>query len=149
MDDWLRSAPATLQAVRELRHRLAQGLSLFQVSQQDQANWLLCFSELATNIVRHAMPPATELWLTLTQDEQGLILLLEDDGGPQPTLSPVPLPAELQEGGYGLALVHQLFAEVRFSREGERNRVTLRPHVAIKTLPVIAVIDDDKVMRTL
>ena len=99
MDDWLRSAPASLQAVRELRHRLAQGLSLFQVSQQEQANWLLCFSELATNIVRHAMPPATQLWLTLKQDEQGLILLLEDDGGPQPILSAMPLPDELQEGG--------------------------------------------------
>ncbi|TNH79937.1 SpoIIE family protein phosphatase [Aeromonas sobria] len=149
MDDWLRSAPASLQAVRELRHRLAQGLSLFQVSQQEQANWLLCFSELATNIVRHAMPPATQLWLTLKQDEQGLILLLEDDGGPQPTLSAMPLPDELQEGGYGLALVHQLFAEVCFAREGERNRVTLRPHAVIKALPVIAVIDDDKVMRAL
>lgn len=38
MDDWLRSAPATLQSVRELRNRLAQGLSLFQVSPKDQAN---------------------------------------------------------------------------------------------------------------
>ena len=65
MDDWLRSAPATLQSVRELRNRLAQGLSLFQVSPKDQANWLLCFSELATNSVKHTVPPATRLWLTL------------------------------------------------------------------------------------
>ena len=77
------------------------------------------------------------------------MLQLEDDGGPQPFLASNPLPVELQEGGYGLALVHQLFAEVRFSREGERNRVTLRPHGVANPLPVIALIDDDKVMRSL
>ncbi|MCF5862739.1 SpoIIE family protein phosphatase [Aeromonas veronii] len=149
MDDWLRSAPATLQAVRELRNRLAQGLSLFQVSPKDQANWLLCFSELATNSVKHTAPPATRLWLTLKEDETGLSLILEDDGGPQPGLASAPLPDELQEGGYGLALVHQLFAEVHFSRDGERNRVTLRQQGPVNQLPVIAVIDDDKVMRAL
>ncbi|MCF5889699.1 SpoIIE family protein phosphatase [Aeromonas veronii] len=149
MDDWLRSAPATLQSVRELRNRLAQGLSLFQVSPKDQANWLLCFSELATNSVKHTVPPATRLWLTLKEDETGLSLILEDDGGPQPGLASAPLPDELQEGGYGLALVHQLFAEVHFSRDGDRNRVTLRQQGPVNQLPVIAVIDDDKVMRAL
>ena len=144
MDDWLRSAPATLQAVRELRNRLAQGLSLFQVSPKDQANWLLCFSELATNSVKHTAPPATRLWLTLKEDETGLSLILEDDGGPQPGLASAPLPDELQEGGYGLALVHELFAEVHFSRDGERNRVTLRQQGPVNQLPVLAVIDDER-----
>ncbi len=45
--------------------------------------------------------------------------------------------------------MHQLFAEVHFSRDGERNRVTLRQQGPVNQLPVIAVIDDDKVMRAL
>lgn len=149
MEEWLRSAPATLQSVRDLRARLAQGLALFQVPSREQANWLLCFSELATNIVRHGSPPASHLWLTLQQDESGLSLLLDDDGGPQPVLAATPLPDEPQEGGYGLALVHRLFDEVNFSREGDRNRVMLRARGCARQAPVVAVIDDDKVMRTL
>ncbi|MDF2415435.1 MAG: SpoIIE family protein phosphatase [Aeromonas popoffii] len=149
MEEWLRSAPATLQSVRELRGRLAQGLALFQVPSQDQANWLLCFSELATNVVRYAEPPAHHLWLTLQQDESGLSLLLDDDGGPQPNLVATQLPDELQEGGYGLALVYRLFDEVSFSHQGNRNRVMLRARGCARQEPVVAVIDDDKVMRTL
>lgn len=149
MNEWQRAAPATLQAVRELRNRLAQGLSLLQVPAQEQANWLLCFSELATNIVRHATPPATTLWLTLREEEEGVCLQLEDDGGPQPALLAPALPDAPQEGGYGLALVHQLFAGVSFSRAGERNRVTLCSHTRGSALPAVALIDDDRVTRTL
>ncbi|MGL6521812.1 SpoIIE family protein phosphatase [Aeromonas dhakensis] len=149
MKEWLRSAPATLQSVRELRGRLAQGLALFQVAPEEQANWLLCFSELATNIVRHGEPPASQLWLSLQQDESGLSLQLDDDGGPQPELAANPLPAEPQEGGYGLALVHSLFEEVSFSHQQGRNRVILRARHAPRRMPMVAVIDDDKVMRTL
>ncbi|PJG60779.1 SpoIIE family protein phosphatase [Aeromonas cavernicola] len=149
MNDWQRCAPATLQSVRELRNRLAQGLALLRIPPAEHANWQLCFSELATNIVRHATPPATQIWVTLQQDAQGIMLLLEDDGGPQPTLAAMPLPDELQEGGYGLALVHKLFDEVHFSRQAERNRVVLRPRGNAYEPPIIAVIDDDKVMRTL
>lgn len=149
MDEWQRTAPATLQAVRELRNRLAQGLSLLQVPAREQSNWLLCFSELATNVVRHANPPATTLWLTLREEAEGVCLQLEDDGGPQPDLQPEALPDGPQEGGYGLALVHQLFARVTFDRVHDRNRVTLWTQTQASALPVVALIDDDRVMRTL
>lgn len=93
----------------------------------------LALDEILTNIVAHEPASAQvvrQIGLALTLDGCLLVAEVADDG---PAFDPLSLPAPDLEsplekrpiGGLGVHLVRSLMDEVRYRRDGDRNRLTL------------------------
>ncbi|SBN63284.1 serine/threonine-protein kinase RsbW [Curtobacterium sp. 9128] len=98
------------------------------VGAEDRMAFELALVELASNVVEHAgggHRVACSLALAVTGD--GLEARLTDDGRPA-SVDPAAavLPDGSAESGRGLALVGMVVDELRYEREGDRNRWTVR-----------------------
>jgi len=92
----------------------------------------LCLDEAVANILQHGEDGAraSEIAASLERTDAGLVLSIEDDGGPfDPTAAAAPArPATLDElpvGGLGIHLMRQYARRMDYSRSGGRNRLRL------------------------
>lgn len=101
--------PHIPEAVRTLRHRARTVLTQWNFSQEAIDEALLVISELATNAISHALPPA-ELRLSISETDGRRILHIEvTDAGP--ALRPPPFPSDRpnsDESGRGISIVATL-----------------------------------------
>ena len=96
------------EAVRTLRHRARTLLTHWDFSPEAIDEALLVISELATNAINHALPPA-ELGLSISETDGRRILHVEvTDAGPAPRPSPFPDRPNSDESGRGLSIVAAL-----------------------------------------
>lgn len=104
------------------------------------ARLLVALDEVLINIITHALRDAPEgqreIWLCVRLRTATLELEVSDDGPTFDPTSVVPVPratraAKRQEGGVGLLFVRTLMDEVRFTRQGGRNRLTLFKRLAV------------------
>lgn len=96
----------------------------------------IAVAEVLNNIVEHAGPSDRlgAIRVAACAGPHVLIVRVSDDGRPMPGgRLPVPLApdlavprAELPEGGFGWAIVHELTAGLGYRRAGGRNELTLR-----------------------
>ncbi|MCJ1715477.1 ATP-binding protein [Microbacterium sp. M1A1_1b] len=98
------------------------------VAAEDRMAFELALVELASNVVEHAgggERVACSLSLAVSGD--GLQAELTDDGRPASVdPSAATLPDAAAESGRGLALVGMVVDELRYERDGDRNRWTVR-----------------------
>lgn len=83
------------------------------------------FNEAIHNIIRHAQPPhgtATQITVTLEQQNTHCTLTLENDGAPINPAVFEPTPQQRQRGGYGTKLLDTIAAELP---EGSLQRIPL------------------------
>ncbi len=92
----------------------------------------LALEELATNIISYAYEGGKhEFEVTLISEADALTIEIADDGKPFDPLSDAPEPdldAPIEEravGKLGIHLVKTLMDEVRYQRDGGKNRLTL------------------------
>ena len=88
----------------------------------------IAMDEIYSNIVYYSK--AKNAAVTVSQEENGLILTFEDDGTPyDPTTAKEPdvtLPGEDREaGGLGIFMVKKMAAEMRYERVRDKNKLTV------------------------
>lgn len=97
----------------------------------------LSLDELVTNIVTHAkkeIPKVREIILRLQINKAEVMAEIEDDGIPfNPLDHPLPdLESSLEDrdsGGLGIVLARRLLDQIRYSRVGSKNVITLTKRV--------------------
>lgn len=110
------------EAVRTLRHRAHALLTDRALAPDAVDDALLVISELATNAINHALPPA-ELRLSLPEVDGCRVLHIEvSDAGPVSPSSSVPGRPESDETGRGLGIVAALSLR-RGTRVGPRRTI--------------------------
>jgi hypothetical protein len=96
------------EAVRTLRHRARTLLTHWDFSPEAIDEALLLISELATNAINHALPPA-DLRLSMPETDGHRFLHIEvTDAGPAPRPSPFPERQNPDESGRGISIVAAL-----------------------------------------
>ena len=117
--------------------RIAEKIESHGESRSWPAKWImnlnLSLDELITNIVSYGYQDTDEheIRITLTERDESLAVVVEDDGMAfDPfTAAPVPnLEADLEErpiGGLGVYFVKTLMDEVAYERVDNSNRITL------------------------
>lgn len=115
--------PHIPEAVSAVRRRARTVLAQWRVPTPTADDVLLVISELATNAIVHALPPAV-LRLSLPEADSHRALRIEvTDAGPLPQRRPPPeepQPAEHRENGRGTHIVAVLSARHGTSRHPER-----------------------------
>jgi serine/threonine-protein kinase RsbW len=98
------------------------------VGGEDRMALELAVVELASNVIEHAATDVpVRCSLTLAVHGDGLEARITDDGRPASVdLTAAALPDETAESGRGLALVQMVVDELRYDRDGGRNRWTVR-----------------------
>lgn len=130
------AVPGTAEGVR----RVADGFDAFAEEEglppAVVSTVQVVLDELLTNTVRHGYGPGATGVIEVGFDVGGgrLEVTITDDAAPfDPLAAPPPvLTGTVEErpiGGLGVHLVRQLMDEVRYAREGGRNRVILRKRV--------------------
>ncbi|RDH43370.1 SpoIIE family protein phosphatase [Zooshikella ganghwensis] len=149
---------ANLENIRKLRHTLAKTLPLTKLPAETQNNILLVCSEITTNIIRHADPPATSIGIELLKADNHWYFSVYDNGGVfldfatimsnKKDAIAVSHESHLNESGMGLALISTLFPEhhyeCREQRKDNRNCFQIRCELVEVNLPKVAAIDDDR-----
>lgn len=123
------TVPAALDAVAPLAGKIERACDELGLADDVAFKLNLALDELVTNLVTHggsALPVA----VSLTAHAGWLELLIVDSGPPfDPALAPAPDTSlaieERPIGGLGLHLIRTLMDEVRYSRDGDRNRLVL------------------------
>jgi anti-sigma regulatory factor (Ser/Thr protein kinase) len=122
----------TLDGVIHIRRWLEGVLSGWQVAAQVTSDLELAVTELCTNIVRHGYggQGRGDITVAVSRRSSSIRVTVEDGAPPfEPEATALPAPEALQEGGYGLSLVHHLLDEVAHERLGQRgNRTILIKH---------------------
>jgi serine/threonine-protein kinase RsbW len=107
------------------------------MSESDAAMVELAIVEWINNAIEHAYAgtPGGEIAVSLVVDAQQVAAEIVDDGRPldggallshaAPEFDPADR-ASLPEGGFGIGIIRNVFDEVTFGRERERNRATFR-----------------------
>ena len=119
----VRTLEAALMEFAE-RHGLPQD-ALFQIQ--------LSLEEVFTNVVNYAYDDDEEHAVEIVMAREGNAVVIEvaDDGFPFDPLQEAPemdAASPLEErgiGGAGVALVKEMMTELRYRRDGERNRLTM------------------------
>lgn len=140
-----------LDEVRDIRKLLQRVLDQEIPTPSDVQHMLLCFAEMATNIVRHSEPTATRMSVYLCQSREQWKIIIEDNGG---SWHPGEI-AALDEhdlmatGGRGLSLISHYVDEQSYS-PGQPNRTQLmwhRHHRSSLNKTVLVVEDDPSQQR--
>lgn len=148
------SVAADLDGVRCLRRACERALLSHGLAEEMRSKLCLGITELATNAVKHGQPPARTLYLSIRREGARWDFCLRDDGGSfedfNHSLTAIsqanPLGAgELLEYGMGLPLVAELLSGiVRLAGQGNCYVWSLENS---QYMPLVAVIDDDIVLR--
>lgn len=119
----------------EVRRALGQAVAALRragVGEGQVQNFELAVAEALNNIVEHAYggDDEGEIDLDVRLGPEVIVAVLRDFGAKVPSLDgavpkPVP-PGALPEGGFGLALIHDLAGEVILRRLGGETRLELR-----------------------
>ncbi len=123
----LRSEAASLRAVRDALRGFAADAALpFCARELDEVG--VALHEACTNAIRHAHAGDASRIFRVEMLAAGDVLeIVVKDGGPPFDLDAVraPAPDELQEGGYGIAIMRSWMDEVKLAREDGGNAVRL------------------------
>ena len=131
--------PLTLTLKNDLAEltRAAEAIETHGESRGWPARWVmnatLSLDELITNIVSYGYRDREEheILVTLTEKDEALVVVLEDDGIAFDPFSAAPEPdleagvEERRIGGLGVYFVKSLMDEVAYERRDGRNRITL------------------------
>lgn len=148
------SVDADLDGVRHLRHACERALRSQGLTEEAQSNLCLGVTELATNVVKHAVPPAKHLRMVIQRNAQRWQFSLHDDGGAfagfNQHLADIEKQSALDsdvllESGMGLSLIaHLLPGIVRLEQPANCYEWFVE---STRPMPVVAVIDDDLILR--
>lgn len=105
------SMPPTPGAVSGVRRRVRTVLADWNLAADIAEDVLLVVSELLTNAIVHALPPATLRLSRRQVDRCGAIRVEVTDMGPTTPSSPSTSAIDPDEHGRGLAIVHALAAQ--------------------------------------
>jgi anti-sigma regulatory factor (Ser/Thr protein kinase) len=83
--------------------------------------------EACTNVVRHAhgLDPAKRLRVEVRLLDDGVAIVVNDEGPEFRIDGELPLPGELREGGYGIHIMRTWMDEVSVSHDGRGNSLRL------------------------
>ena len=130
----IKAEPRLLGAVRGAVRAYLAGAGI-NGDRLDEA--VLAVDEACTNCIRHAYGGNTECSYSveLSEDEQGIVVAVTDDGAPCPEskLAKRDIEAPSREavtpGGLGIQLIHRAFDEVHYASRGDAgNRMEMRLH---------------------
>jgi CheY-like chemotaxis protein len=109
-----------------------------------------CFSEAASNIAQHTLPPAETLYVQLGQSSREWWIAITDDGGRSDAIVQRE-PAAAAEHGRGLLIIESMADEFSVIQiEDNRYRTTIRVERADgDSLPCVLVVEDDLALRRL
>jgi anti-sigma regulatory factor (Ser/Thr protein kinase) len=115
--------------VPQIRHWLEERLADWSLSQRVIDDLAIAVTEACTNVARHGYQDKAsgDIELELTLETGAVRVCILDTAAPyQPPTRPRELTGELAEGGYGLALIHNVVDHVHYERrEPIGNRVVL------------------------
>jgi len=115
--------------VPQIRHWLEERLTDWNMSQRVIDDLALAVTEVCTNVVRHGYQgkASGDIELELTLEGGAVRVCILDTAAPyQPPTRPQEPTGELAEGGYGLALIHNVVDHVHYERRAPiGNRVLL------------------------
>ncbi|QDF68133.1 response regulator [Shewanella sp. SNU WT4] len=143
--------PASLEAVRDMRQLLQRVLTQQLQHPQQLQRMLLCFSELATNIVRHSAPPARAIGVQLWLSNHQWQIHITDDGGSWQACDIVPLDEHevSATGGRGLSLITHYCDNYQYIA-GKLNLSKLQwPRVFSQNKPHVLIVEDDSSQQRL
>ncbi|KEJ90410.1 ATP-binding protein [Sulfitobacter donghicola] len=129
-----------------IRSGLAQtlaGLEPLGLNNDETTTVELVLAEALNNVVEHALASTngeTEIEIRTTHDDQGLLLVIVDQGVPMPTgTAPACREPELAvalddmpEGGFGWFMIHTLTQEIDYKRVEDTNQLSLRLPVGLQ-----------------
>jgi anti-sigma regulatory factor (Ser/Thr protein kinase) len=124
--------PASLESLRPLGEWLRQAAREAGIPKETAASLDLALHEAAENVVRYAWEAAGphRIAVRFWADAERAEVELEDDGRPfDPLAVPPPMPPTSLDqavgGGRGILLMRRFTHELRYRRDGARNRLTL------------------------
>lgn len=143
--------PATAKDVSRLRAGLQRSLRDLRINDAMLWDVILAAAEVATNVVRHSAPSATQITLRLSLIGAQLRLEVMDDGGPFAAFSKARgagsrLADPLAESGRGLQLVDDALERITYTSGACNSFVGWKPLVSERPL-VLIVEDDDTLME--
>lgn len=127
--------PSDLIAVRTALGSALSGLRYLELTEQESGTVELVLAEAMNNVVEHAYRELSGvIELRVMNCADGLFCEVIDDGigmrdlplGDDPQGDPPPPLEEMPEGGFGWFLIRTLARDLRYAREGERNRLSFR-----------------------
>ena len=140
----------SLEGIRELRRRVAQGLGCTGLSESRKGQILVAISELATNLVQHSRPRPGWIRVLLSRESGHWHLEIADNGGPlrdwRALFNTLAIDREdvlAEDHGRGMALVASMFPDAVYeprSTPQDFNRWRLGLG---QSSVVVATIDDD------
>ncbi|MGU3496486.1 SpoIIE family protein phosphatase [Xanthobacteraceae bacterium A53D] len=142
--------PATLEDVSWLRKALRRQLAQLRIGTDIVDEVVLAMVELATNVVRHSHPPASEIGLEVHLEGVVITLALTDDGGAYAAFEDrwrrVRLAASDPEGsgGRGIAIARIALDDARYEA-GPPNRLVAKRQLA-RRRPQLLVVEDEPVL---
>jgi serine/threonine-protein kinase RsbW len=117
MDLYLRSCPEFLARLRSVMSVVAKEAHL---DARTEFAINSAVTEAASNAIRHGSPEGARnhIRVSFHLDENALVVDIADQGrGFDPDQVPVPDPAELREGGYGLHMMRKMMDRVEFFQD--------------------------------
>jgi anti-sigma regulatory factor (Ser/Thr protein kinase) len=129
--EYILPLPHIPEAVSAVRHRVRRILGPLALPTETADDAILVISELITNAIAHALPPAV-LRLSMPEASGRYALRIEvADAGPRPRRSPEsPPPAEHEEHGRGTGIIAALSMRHGISRHLYRMTRWAELHVA-------------------
>jgi CheY-like chemotaxis protein len=120
------------------------------VSESIQTRLTTCFSEAATNIAQHTLPPATAMRVQLGQNHREWWLALSDDGSRAETRAEPGTDATATHGR-GLLILDALADDISETRLADGDHLTVMRFLRSDrdALPRLLVVDDDPALRLL
>lgn len=120
-------------ATRSALELLSVHMSRAGIGPEDQATLELILAEALNNVTEHAYAGTTgPVVLVLCTSDLGITCRITDRGkpmpnndAPNPDLPEISPPDELPEGGFGWNIIRCLTQDLRYSREGPWNSLTL------------------------
>lgn len=85
----------------------------------------LSVSESFTNSVRHADTEPGDISIEFYTDPNGLTAMVSDSNPEFDPVTPLPDVTLYPEGGYGLFIIHKLMDSISYSRQKNRNILTM------------------------
>ncbi|BDU37390.1 SpoIIE family protein phosphatase [Vibrio nigripulchritudo] len=140
-----------LESVTVLRQCLSKALNSTLSPSNLKNNILLCFSEWATNLVRHASPQSPSIRVILEKNASKLFLSVSDSGQPwDPTLKDskdIISQFTESEEGRGIALIQTFCEHLEYSTKNGTNTLSMSWDIPIQTRkPDVLIVDDDPLL---